>query len=93
MKKIFGFLALAGLLLIAAPTRQAEASVLNPGVAAAVQGGSETLTTEVRWRRGGFRRHHGFGRHYGFRRHHGWRRHGGFRRHGYGRPGFSIRIR
>lgn len=82
MKKFFGFLALAGLLLIAAPTKQAEASVLTPGIAAAVQGGSETLTTEVRWRHhGGWRRHGGFRRHHGWRRHYGWRPHFYHRRH------------
>lgn len=74
MKKLLGLLALAGLLLVAAPAKQAEASVLAPGIAAAVQGGGDSLATEVRWRRhGGYRRHGGFRRHGGYRRHYGWR--------------------
>lgn len=73
MKKLLGFLALAGLLFIAAPAKQAEAAVMAPGIAAAVQGGTEALTTEVRWRRyGGYRRHYGY-RSYGYRRNYGRR--------------------
>lgn len=67
MKKLLGLVALAGLLFVAAPAKQAEASVLAPGIATAVQGGGDSLATEVRWRRGGYRRHYGFRRHYGWR--------------------------
>jgi hypothetical protein len=59
VKKILGFLAVGGLLILAAPAERAQAlSLLNPGAAAAVQDDSR-LTTEVRWRR-----HHGWHRHY-----------------------------
>jgi hypothetical protein len=76
MKKLLGLVALAGLLFIAAPAPQAEASVAAPGIATSVQGGGDSLATEVRWRRHhGYRRHYGFRRHYGYRRHYGWRRH------------------
>jgi hypothetical protein len=69
VKKILGFLAVGGLLMLAAPAERAQAlSLLNPGAAAAVQDDSK-LTTEVRWHR-----------HYGWRRHH-WRRHYGWHRH------------
>ena len=84
-KKIFGFVAVAGLLFVAAPTERAQALSLNgPGIAAAVQNGpSESLTTEVQYRRDhrGFRGHRGYGR-----PHHGWRRpHYAPRPHFYGR--------
>jgi hypothetical protein len=66
-KKILGFLAVAGLLIIAAPSERAMAlSLINPG-AVAVQEGSGKLTTEVRWHR-----HYGWHRHYWHHRH--WRR-------------------
>jgi hypothetical protein len=72
VKKILGFLALGGLLAVAAPAERAQAlSPASPGIAAAVLPDSGKLTTEVRW-------HH----HHGWRRHHGWRhRHWGWRRH------------
>ncbi len=55
LKKVLGFLALAGLLFVAAPTKPAHAiSLLNPAAAALAQQSGETLTTEVRWRRGGY---------------------------------------
>ena len=54
MKKLFGFLALAGLLGIAVPVQKAEAAVLAPGVAASVQGAAEGMTTEVQYRRRGY---------------------------------------
>ena len=77
MKKILGLLAIGGLLVLAAPADRAQAlSLINPGVAAAVQDDNAKLTTEVRWHR-----HHGWGRHHGWRRHHGWHRHWGWRRH------------
>jgi hypothetical protein len=75
VKKVLGFAAVGALLVVAAPAERAQAtSLISPGIAAAVQDGSQ-LTTEVRWRRwGGYRRHYGFRRHYGYRRHF-WRRH------------------
>jgi hypothetical protein len=77
IKKILGFFAVGGLLLVAAPAERAQAlSLLNPGVAATVNDDAAKLTTEVRWHR-----HHGWGRHHGWRRHHGWHRHWGWRRH------------
>lgn len=54
MRKWLGFLAVAGLLAIAAPTHRAEAAVMAPGVASTVQGATESLATEVRWRRRGY---------------------------------------
>jgi hypothetical protein len=65
-KRILGFLAVAGLLIIAAPSERAMAlSLINPG-AVAVQEGSGKLTTEVRWHR-----HYGWHRHW---HHRHWRR-------------------
>lgn len=54
VKKILGLFAVAGLLAFAAPTERAQAASLNgPGIAAAVQGGaSESIATEVQYRRG-----------------------------------------
>jgi hypothetical protein len=81
VKRILGFAAVGALLVMAAPAERAQAtSLISPGIAAAVQDGSQ-LTTEVRWRRlGGYHRHHGWRRHHGWGRHHGWRRHH-WRRH------------
>jgi hypothetical protein len=72
VKKIPGFLAVGGLLVLAWPAERAQAlSLINPGIAAALQDDSGKLTTEVRWHR-----RHGWRHHYGWRRHHhGWRRH------------------
>jgi hypothetical protein len=88
MKKIFGFVAVAGLLFVAAPAQQASAASLNsPAVAAAVQQGgtSEAVTTQVHYRRGwhgGMRRHYGWHRPHYMRRHYGWGRpHHWHRRH------------
>ena len=68
VKKILGFLAIGGLLVLAAPAERAQAlSLASPGIAAAVQDDPGKLTTEVRWHR-----HRGWHRHYGWRRHH-WR--------------------
>jgi hypothetical protein len=68
VKKILGFLAIGGLLVLAAPAERAQAvSLASPGIAAAVQDDSSKLTTEVRWHH-----HHGWGRHRGWHRHH-WR--------------------
>jgi hypothetical protein len=78
VKKILGFLAIGGLLVLAAPTERAQAlSLINPGVAAAVQDDSSKLTTEVRW--GWHHRWHH--RHWGYHRHWGWRRHHWHHRH------------
>ena len=64
--KLLGLVAVGGLLMLAAPTAQAV-SLSSPGAAAAtVQDGSQKLTTEVRWHRGGWRRG-------GWRRHRCWR--------------------
>lgn len=64
VKRLLGFAAVGGLLLVAAPPERAQAlSLINPGIAAAVQDGSNAVTTEVRWRRGGFRRGYGHRRH------------------------------
>ncbi len=77
VKKILGFLAVGGLLVLAAPAERAQAlSLINPGAAAAVQDDAGKLTTEVRWHR-----HHGWRRHYGWHRHWGWRRHHWHHRH------------
>lgn len=87
VKKIFGFVAIAGLLFVAAPTQQANAMSLNgPGMAAAVQGGAnEKMTTEVQYRRD--HHHRGYRPHHGMRRHHGWHRPPVVRRHhGWNRP-------
>ncbi|HEY0219673.1 MAG TPA: hypothetical protein VGC26_07900 [Afipia sp.] len=68
MKKILGFLAVAGLAFIAMPSHQANAlSLANPAGVASAQHASENATTEVRWRRGGWGRHRGWHRR-------GWRR-------------------
>jgi hypothetical protein len=77
VKKILGFLAIGGLLIVAAPAERAQAlSLINPGIAAAVQDDSSKLTTEVRWHH-----HHGWHRHRGWHRHHGWHRHRWHHRH------------
>jgi hypothetical protein len=69
-KRILGSFAVAGLLIIAAPSEHAMAlSLINPGAVAA-QEGSGKLTTEVHWRHG-WHRHHGGHRHYWHHRH--WR--------------------
>jgi hypothetical protein len=71
VKRILGFLAIGGLLILAAPAERAQAlSLASPGIAAAVQDDSGKLTTEVRWHR-----------HHGWRRHHGWHRHHWRHRH------------
>lgn len=59
VKKLLGFAAIGGLLILAAPVDRAQAlSLLNPGAAAAVQAGdTASAATEVRWRRGGWGGH------------------------------------
>jgi hypothetical protein len=50
--KLLGLAAIGALLMLAAPTQQAQAmSLSNPGAAAAVQDSSKQVTTEVRWHR------------------------------------------
>jgi hypothetical protein len=73
--KVSGLVAVAGMLLIAAPANRAlAASVAGPGIAAAVQSGVlGEAATEVRWR--------GHWRHRHWRRHHGWRHRHWHRRH------------
>jgi hypothetical protein len=51
MTKVLGLAAVGGLLVLAAPAERAQAlSLSNPG-AAAIQEGSQQMTTEVRWHR------------------------------------------
>jgi hypothetical protein len=70
VKRILGFAAVAGLLMIAAPSERAQAlSLSSPIAAAAVQDESSKLTTEVR-----YHHHRGYHHHWGHHRHH-WRRH------------------
>jgi hypothetical protein len=58
LAKVLGLAAVGGLLVLAAPTERAQAlSLSSPGAAVAVQDGSQQMTTEVRWRRWGYRRH------------------------------------
>jgi hypothetical protein len=64
IRKLFGLLAVGGLLVVAAPTPQAQAaSPLTPGVTTAIQQGSASVVTDVQYRR---HRHH---RHYHHRHH------------------------
>jgi len=72
VKKLFGLLALAGLLFLAAPAPRAQAvSLISPGLAEAlVLNKSAEATTEVRYR---YRRY--YVRRYYVRRHYGYRRH------------------
>lgn len=78
VKKMIGLAAVAGLMFVATPAQQASAmSLSSPGVAAAVQqGGQESLTTQVQYRRRGVvvRRGYGWHRPYYARRHYGWNR-------------------
>jgi hypothetical protein len=68
VKKLLGLLAVGGLLVVAAPTPQAQAaSPLTPGVTTAIQQGSAGVVTDVQ-----YRRHH---RHYHQRRHYHPRHH------------------
>ncbi|MDB5618207.1 hypothetical protein [Tardiphaga sp.] len=89
IKKIFGFVAVAGLLFVAAPAERAQAlSLSGPGIAAAVQSDvGAGAATQVQYRDRGYRPHRGYGRpHHGYRRHDGWRRpHFAPRHHSYGR--------
>jgi hypothetical protein len=52
MTRVLGLVAVGGLLALAAPAERAQAlSLGNPGAAAAIQDGSQQMTTEVHWRR------------------------------------------
>jgi hypothetical protein len=74
VKRILGFAAIAGLLMIAAPTQRAQAlSLSSPIAAAAVQDESSKLTTEVRYHYGYRHHHHHYHHHYWHR--HYWHRH------------------
>jgi hypothetical protein len=56
MKRLFGFLAMAGLMMFAAPVERAQAvSLINPAAAAQTKYLSDDLVVEVRHRGGGFR--------------------------------------
>lgn len=88
MKKVLGFLAVAGLLFIAAPSQQAQAAALaTPASVVLAQHASENMATEVHYRRGhhssrhrtwrprswkGHRHGYRHGHRHGHR--HGWRR-------------------
>ena len=75
VKRILGFAAIAGLLMIAAPTERAQAlSLSSPVAAAAVQDDAGKLTTEVR-----YHRHYHYHHHY--HHHHYWHRHYWHRHH------------
>lgn len=64
VKKLLGLLAIGGLLIVAAPTPQAQAaSPLTPGVTTAVQQGSSGIVTQVQHRRH-YHRHYHPRRHY-----------------------------
>ena len=74
VKKMAGLAAVAGLLIIAAPTERAQAmSLSSTAVAATVQNESGKLTTEVRWYHHHWHHHHYWHRHYWH--HHHWRHH------------------
>ncbi|MDO8978532.1 MAG: hypothetical protein Q7V17_04790 [Afipia sp.] len=84
VRTFFGLAAVAGLLAVTAPADRAEAmSLINPGTSSAAKQASETMTTDVHWRRHHhhhrMHRHHGWhGHHHGWhRRHHGWHGHHG----------------
>lgn len=69
VRTMFGFAAVTGLLAVTAPADRAEAmSLINPGTSSAAKQASETMTTDVHWRR---HHHHGH-RHHGWHRPHGW---------------------
>jgi len=50
MTRVLGLAAIGALLVLAAPTQQAQALTLaNPATVTAIQEGSKATTTEVRW--------------------------------------------
>ncbi|NEW94562.1 hypothetical protein [Rhodopseudomonas sp. BR0M22] len=82
--KLSGLAMIAGLLLIAAPDKRAEAAPLStPGIAAAVQRDAIPQATEVQYRhhRHMHRHHHRWHRHHHVRRHYGHRHHHHHYRH------------
>jgi hypothetical protein len=81
-KRILGFVAVAGLLMMAAPAERAQAlSLSSPIAAAAVQDESSKLTTEVRYHRHwGYHHRWHHHRHWGYHRHH-WHHHHWHRRY------------
>ncbi len=82
IRTIFGLVAVAALLAVAAPTDRAQAvSLINPAVSTSAKLASDKVT-EVHWRgHHRWHRHHGWGRHHGWRRHHWHHRHHWHRRH------------
>ena len=61
VRTIFGFAAVAGLLVVAAPIDRAQAALLiNPVTSTSAKYASENIATEVHWRRHHrwHRRHH-----------------------------------
>jgi len=57
MTRVLGLAAIGAILVLAAPTQQAQAlSLANPASVTAIQEGSKASTTEVRWH--GHWRHH-----------------------------------
>jgi len=71
VKKLLGLLAVGGLLVVAAPTPQAQAaSPLTPGVTTAVQQGSSGMVTQVQYRRHHHRHYHPRPRYHHHHRHH-----------------------
>ena len=89
MKKILGFLAVVGLLFVAAPSGSAQAmSLANSGAAAVANHVTDGAPTDVSARRRHVHRHpHWHRRHYGWSRghHYGWSRghHHGHRHYRY----------
>ena len=82
MKRLLGFLAMAGLMLFAAPVERAQAvSLINPATAAQTKYLSDNLTVEVRHRGGGFRGGFRGGGHRHFGHRHFGHRHVHFHRH------------
>jgi hypothetical protein len=90
MKRLFGFLAMAGLMMFAAPAAQAV-SLINPATAASSKYLSDNIVVEVRHGRGGGFRggFRGGGHHFGHR--HFGHRHFGHRHVHFHRPHFVHR--
>lgn len=70
IRKLLGLLAVGGLLVVAAPTPQAQAaSPLAPGVTTAIQQGAAGIVTDVQYRRH-HRHYHPRPRYHHHHRHH-----------------------
>jgi hypothetical protein len=71
LSRIVALATIAGTIAIAAPSGGAQAaSLIGPGIAAAVQDGpSSKMISEVRWRHGWHRHHHRWHRRHWHRRH------------------------